>query len=153
MDIKENVENTAVTETKKRGMSDRARISSLVIGDIIVFLIFAAFGRRSHGEAAGLASIVQVALTAAPFAIGWFVISPFTGAFRRGLEVQPGKMALRTVLSWIPGWAVGFTLRGILVDHAVPPLTFALVSLLSNMVFLLIWRVGFAFFGRARQRG
>jgi hypothetical protein len=150
MDIKEKTTDTTITAPERKGMSDVTRIISLVIGDAIVFLVFAAVGRRSHGEAVGLGALLQVVLTAAPFAAGWFLVSPFTGAFRRGLEKQPGKMLQRTLLSWVPGWAVGFTLRGIFVDHAIPPLTFAIVSLLSNTVFLLIWRLLFAWIGRTR---
>lgn len=150
MDVKEKPTNTPVTTPEQKGMSTATRIISLVIGDAIVFLVFAAIGRRSHGEAAGLGAFLQIALTAAPFAAGWFLVSPFTGAFRRGLETQPVKMLQRTLLSWLPGWAVGFTLRGIFVDHAIPPLTFAIVSLLSNTILLLLWRLPFAWIGRAR---
>ena len=153
MDVKEKISETLSTAPEKRGMSNKTRIISLVIGDAIVLLIFAAIGRRSHGEAAGLASLFQVVLTAAPFAAGWFLVSPFVGAFKRGLERNPAKMAQYTLLSWVPGWAVGFTLRGIFVDHAVPPLTFAIVSFLSNTIFLLLWRLPFAFIGRARLGG
>jgi hypothetical protein len=151
MDVKEKTADTPVSTSEgRKGMSDAARIISLVIGDAIVFLIFAAIGRRSHGEAAGLGAFFQIVLTAAPFAAGWFLVSPFTGAFRRGLEKQPVKMLQRTLLSWLPGWAVGFTLRGIFVDHAIPPLTFAIVSLLSNTIFLLLWRLPFSWIGRTR---
>ena len=151
MDVKEKITDASVATPQQKGMSDAVRITSLVIGDAIVFLVFAAVGRRSHGEAVGLGALFQVVLTAAPFAAGWFLVSPFTGAFRRGLEKQPGKMLQRTLLSWVPGWAVGFTLRGIFVDHAIPPLTFAIVSLLSNTIFLLIWRLPFAWIGRTRM--
>jgi hypothetical protein len=129
---------------EKRSMSDAVRIASLLIGDMLVFLLFSAVGRRSHGEAADLDTFLQIVLTATPFVIGWFIVAPFTGAFRRGLETQPTKMAQWTILSWLPAWIMGFTLRGIFVNHAVPPISFGIVSLLSNMLLLLLWRVLFA---------
>jgi hypothetical protein len=53
-----------------------------VIGDALALLIFAALGRASHGEAAGLTALTQVAETAAPFIIGWFAVAPLFGAYR-----------------------------------------------------------------------
>jgi hypothetical protein len=150
MDIKENIERTAKTgagtaaDASTKIMPTAQRIAILAVGDIIVFLVFAAIGRRSHGEAAGLNALLQIALTAAPFAVAWFVVSPFVGAFRRGLEKQPGKMAQRTALSWLAAWPVAMALRGIFVDHAVPPLTFALITLVTNTILLLIWRWPFS---------
>jgi hypothetical protein len=143
---------TTRPEMEKKGMSDGMRIILLLIGDALVFLIFSAIGRRSHGEEAGFDAFLQIVWTAAPFAIGWFVTAPFTGAYRRGLEVQPGRMAAHTLLSWIPGWVVGFALRGLLVDHAVPPLTFGIVSFVSNAILLLLWRLPFAWFNKGRSQ-
>ncbi|MBV9230257.1 MAG: DUF3054 domain-containing protein [Chloroflexi bacterium] len=155
MDVREKTKAASTTdntsEGQARGLSNAKRITLLVIGDVLVFLIFSAIGRRSHGEAAGLDALVQIAFTAAPFAIGWFIVSPFVGAFRRGLEVQPGKMALRTALAWVAAWPVGLLIRG-LIEWKVPPLSFALVTLISNTVFLLIWRWPFALVNSMRRR-
>ncbi len=38
----------------QKEQSPFARIATLAVGDAIVFLIFAAIGRNSHGEASGL---------------------------------------------------------------------------------------------------
>src|SRR2546421_8805836 len=96
-------------ETKAKAppeMSNTRRIATLVVGDALTFLIFAAIGRSSHGEATGLAAIPQIALTAAPFAAAWFIVAPFAGAYRRELTAQPRKMAIRTVLAWLLSWPV-----------------------------------------------
>ncbi len=124
--------------------SNTRRIATLVVGDALTFLIFAAIGRSSHGEATGLAAIPQIALTAAPFAAAWFIVAPFAGAYRRELTAQPRKMAIRTVLAWLLSWPVAMALRGIFVDHAVPPISFALITLIFNTFILLIWRWPFA---------
>src|SRR3989440_11576038 len=98
-------------EVKKKAkvppeISDARRIIPLVVGDAIAFLVFAAIGRGSHGEATGLAAIPQIALTAAPFAAAWFIVAPFAGAYRRELTAQPRKMAIRTILAWVLSWPV-----------------------------------------------
>src|SRR4051794_22331742 len=71
---------------------DLRRIAALVAGDALAFLVFAAVGRASHTEAAGLDAILQVAGTAAPFALGWFIVAPLAGAFKAELAGKPRKM-------------------------------------------------------------
>ncbi len=137
-------------DSKDTSSSHSGRVILLVVGDAIVFLIFAAVGRRSHGEAASISSFLQVAATAAPFALGWFMISPFVGAYRRRQTSGVRNMAQRTALSWLAAWPVALLFRGIAVDHGVPPLSFMLVSLLSNMVFLQVWRGLFAWLEQKR---
>jgi hypothetical protein len=121
---------------------------TLVAGDLLVFLIFATIGRQNHGETSG---ILEVILTAAPFAAGWFLVAPFLGAYRSGIEVNPKLMLRYTLLSWILGWAVGMTLR-CLIKWAIPNWTFFFVSYISVAILLLVWRLPFAYSWRARAR-
>lgn len=144
MDVREKVPDSAtVTDEQstepRKSMPSLARIIMLVVGDVIIFLIFSAIGRRSHNEAAGFDALWQIALTAAPFALGWFLVSPFVGAFRRGLEMQPRKMITRTTLAWTAAWPIGLLIRG-LTEQRVPPLSFALITLITNMILLVLWR-------------
>jgi len=154
MAIKEHVPNTIDTKgtSENKGRASIGRIILLVIGDAIVFLIFAAVGRRSHGEAASISSFLQVVGTATPFALGWFIVAPFVGAYRRRKTTGVGKMARWTALSWVAAWPVALLFRGIAVDRAVPPVTFMLISLISNMVFLEVWRALFAWMSGLRRR-
>ena len=124
----------------------------LVIGDVLCFLIFVAFGRSSHGESSRFAAIPQIILTALPFIAGWFLVSPFVGAFRHEIMTQPKAMAIRTSIAWLLAWPVAMLLRGIFVDHGVPPLSFAIIVLVFNMPLLLIWRWPFALNNSLRQR-
>src|SRR2546421_9655125 len=147
MTATEETNNVAATE--KAGNTGKERSTSrhmvvLASGDLLAFLAFAAIGRGSHGEATGLAAIPQVILTAAPFAIAWFIVAPFVGAYRGELVTHPRKMVLRTLVAWVLSWPVSMLLRGIFVDHAVPPLTFALIALVINTAFLLLWRWPYA---------
>ena len=148
MDIKERTsEALSPTATPTRN-AGAGRIVLLAIGDAIVFIVFAVIGMRSHKE--GL-TVPSVLITAAPFAIGWFIVSPFIGAFRRNVTSQVGRMSARSALSWLAAWPVGLLLRG-LTRHEVPPLTFALITLITNAIFLQLWRVPFAWVASRRER-
>ncbi|HXZ05847.1 MAG TPA: DUF3054 domain-containing protein [Ktedonobacteraceae bacterium] len=139
--------NIPVTEKKDKPTREipyKRAILILVIGDLLCFLIFVALGRRSHGEASGFAAIPQIIVTALPFIAGWFLVSPFVGAFRHKIMAQPKAMVIRTALAWLLAWPVAMLLRGIFVDRGVPPLSFALIVLVFNMLLLLIWRWPFA---------
>ncbi|MGZ3584868.1 MAG: DUF3054 domain-containing protein [Ktedonobacterales bacterium] len=130
------------------------RTVTLVAGDVASFLVFAAVGRGSHGEASGLGAGVEIARTALPFALGWFVVSPFIGAFRPWLTSTPLRMLVRTELAWLASWPVAMLLRRIFVNDNIPMqafLTFALVVLVANAVFLGVWRTGFALVERMRR--
>ncbi len=128
----------------KDGKNDTLRIVSLITGDILVFLIFATIGRNSHDEAAGLNALGPIVTTAFPFLLGWFLVSPWLGAFRRDIMTDPKKMARRTALAWLCSWPVAMLIRGLLVDHAVPPVAFWIVTLISNTILLALWRLPFA---------
>jgi hypothetical protein len=119
-------------------------IAALVAGDIVSFLVFAAVGRRSHSEASGPAAIGQIASTALPFALGWFLVSPWLGAFRRTLITSPRRMLARTELSWLAAWPVALLLRWALSEDHQIPISFAAVVLVSNALFLGAWRGLFA---------
>ena len=132
------------------GGNDTLRIVSLITGDILVFLIFATIGRNSHDEAAGLNALGAIVTTAFPFLLGWFLVSPWLGAFRRDVMTDPRKMARRTGLAWLCAWPVAMLLRALIVDHAIPPWTFWIVTLIANTVLLAVWRLPFAVAQRSR---
>lgn len=130
------------------------RIVALVAGDVVSFLVFAAVGRGTHGEASGLAASAEIAQTALPFALGWFIVSPFLGMFRRRLTGMPLRMLWRTELAWLAAWPVAMLLRRILANDGTSPsrfLVFAMVVLAANAVFLGLWRTGFALVERMRR--
>lgn len=138
-------------------MSPRARTISLVVGDIICFLIFASLGASQHGKGFNLLQSVWIAV---PFIAGWFLVSPFVGAFRADIATSPGKMLRRTALSWLASWPVAMLFRWLLVDRVtVPPITFgdflsfSLVALIFNTGLLLLWRWPFSLNNDLRKRG
>lgn len=128
------------------------RVAALVVGDAASFLVFAAVGRKTHAEASGSAAFGQIAATALPFMLGWFVVSPFAGVFRRLKTSGPWRMLARTELAWLVAWPVTLLLRwAIAPDHHVP-VSFAIVILLANAVFLGVWRTAFALIDQWRTR-
>ncbi len=128
------------------------RVVALAAGDAAAFLLFAAVGRQTHNEASGISALLQVAETALPFALGWFAVSPFVGAFRQSKTTGPWRMLARTEFAWLVAWPVTLLLRwAIAPDHNVP-VSFAIVILLSNALFLGIWRTAFAVIERWRTR-
>jgi hypothetical protein len=148
--------NTPVKDKKVRRPKElryTQAVIMLIIGDLLCFLIFAALGRNTHGESSGFTAILQIFQTALPFAAGWFLVSPFAGAFRHKILAQPRAMVMRTALAWLLAWPIAMLLRGFFVDHGVPPLSFAIVVLLVNMLLLLIWRWPFALNNSLRKRG
>jgi hypothetical protein len=119
----------------------------LVAGDALSFLVFAGVGRQQHGELSGLGALTNIAVTAAPFALGWFLVSPWVGAYRRGLTDTVRRMLSRTELAWLASFPAAYLLRFLFAGVGSTPtdaLTFGLVILCSNAIFLGLWRSVFA---------
>ena len=129
---------------------DARRAAMLAGGDLLAFLVFSAIGRASHSEAAGIAALAQIAETAAPFAIGWFVIAPLAGAFSADAASGPRRMLARTALAWMLAWPLGLLLRALIRQTGIP-LSFAIITLLTNMLLLVGWRGAFAWL-RSRRK-
>ncbi len=134
-------------EVGPRGVANLVRIVSLVIGDAVVFVVFAFIGMKSHGEHVTASSLFIVA---APFALAWFVVSPFIGAYKGELDANPRVTMQRTAQSWLASWPLALIIRG-LIDNQWPPLTFALITLVTNMILLLGWRGSYAWLRRRRK--
>jgi hypothetical protein len=114
------------------------RTGLLVLGDALSFVAFAALGTQSHHQSD---NILWVAF---PFAAGWFLVSPFLGAFRRRNTSGLGRMLGRTEIAWLAAWPLTLLLRWVFsADHKMY-VSFAIVILLANAVFLGVWRGAFA---------
>jgi hypothetical protein len=140
------------TTTQAAPITNKRYIPMLVFGDAIAFLAFAAIGRGSHGEATGFAALPEVFLTALPFAAAWFIVAPFMRAYRSDIFASPRGMARRTIIAWAVAWPLSMVFRGVFVDHGIPPLSFAIVTLIFNMLILLLWRWPFALNNANKQK-
>jgi hypothetical protein len=141
----------------------------LLAGDTLAYLTFAAIGRMSHSEAAGLGALGEVFGTAAPFLLGWLAVAPLTGAYRLPAPPtaqpepartdQPGSrlrfvrstFAGRSLLTWLLAMPLGFALRALFLQRGIP-VSFAVVASLSVLVIVVGWRVVFAWLVLRRAR-
>jgi hypothetical protein len=130
---------------------DTRRVAILAAGDLVAFNAVTAIGLLSHGELTGLDSLGQMALVATPFAIGWFLIAPFAGAFRADVAGQPRRVLPRAALAWLIALPIGLLLWSVIRQKQIQP-AFAVVTFITNLVVLLGWRGVFAWLA-ARNRG
>jgi hypothetical protein len=100
--------------------------------------MFAVVGTHNHHLAD------NVFWVAFPFAAGWFLVAPFLGAFRWRDTSGPARMVRQTEIAWLAAWPLTLLLRWVFsTDHQVQ-VSFAIVILVANAVFLGLWRGAFA---------
>jgi Protein of unknown function (DUF3054) len=133
----------SIDGSERVALSGVRRGALLAAGDAMAFMAFAAIGRASHSEAAGPDALAQIIETAAPFTIGWFAVAPLAGAFRAEVARRPRRMLARTALAWLLAWPLGLLLRALIRQTSIP-LSFAIVTLITNLLILAGWRVAFA---------
>jgi hypothetical protein len=119
------------------------RVATLALGDLAAFLVFAVIGRRSHGEAAGIAAAAEVVATAAPFALGWALVAPWLGAYREANTERLPAALRTTALAWAVALPVGGALRALMIGR-LSPLSFYVVTFLAVLAILGGWRALYA---------
>ena len=122
----------------RQTLADR-RLWVLAAGDAAAFVLFATLGHAQHGESTGIGHIVG---TAVPFMVGWLVMAPWAGAYRLPSRLQLRQLLQCTGFAWLCAWPVALLLRALILQRGIP-LSFALVALIANAVFLCIWRTAF----------
>jgi hypothetical protein len=127
------------------------QVATLAAGDLVAFNVVTAIGLLSHGQLTSLDALGQVATVAAPFAIGWFLIAPFAGAFRADIAGQLRRILPRAALAWLIALPIGLLLWSLIRQKQIQP-AFALVTFITNLIALLGWRGLFAWL-TARNRG
>ncbi|MFT3898635.1 MAG: DUF3054 domain-containing protein [Gordonia sp. (in: high G+C Gram-positive bacteria)] len=110
--------------------------------DVLMIVLFAVAGRRSHDEGVNIAGI---AATASPFlvgaAIGWALMYVYAqvGAPEAGARVfRPERVVPFGIAVWISTVVVGMILRAALGAGTAP--SFIGVATLTLLVFLVGWR-------------
>jgi hypothetical protein len=129
---------------------DARRVALLAAGDLVAFNVVTMIGLLSHGELTGLDALSQVATIAAPFAIGWFLIAPFAGAFRADIAGQPRRILTRAALAWLIALPIGLLLWSLIRQKQIQP-AFAVVTFITNLIVLLGWRGVFAWIAARRR--
>jgi hypothetical protein len=133
------------------GVYDVRRVAALAAGDLVAFNVVTAIGLLSHSRLTGLDALGVVVTVAAPFAIGWFLVAPFAGAFRADIAGQPRRILPRAALAWLIALPIGLLLWSLIRQKPVQP-AFAVVTFITNLIMLLGWRGVFAWLV-ARARG
>lgn len=101
--------------------------------DLVIVLVFAATGRRNHGESGALEGI---ATTAWPFLVGALVGWALVLVTRRSLPA--GRLLSSGVMVWLSTVVVGMALRH-LTDRGTA-WSFVMVTLVFNGALMLGWR-------------
>ena len=125
-----------VADKKMVVRGSTGRVLGLIVGDLIMFGLFVALGRRSHNESVSVGEIVTVA---APFAIGWVAVAPWCKLFRPEIYGNPKLALQRTALAWTLAAPLGLALRTVVWGREFKP-AFAITTYIFNLLLLLVWR-------------
>jgi hypothetical protein len=112
-----------------------ALLTTIVIGDICVFMLFIVFGKSEHGVTLWQSFI----RTLLPFAIAWFSISPWLGSYRTSTLYSFRKIAFKIPFTWILCGVFAVIARVLITDSSFL-ITFAIVAILFQGLFLIMWR-------------
>lgn len=109
----------------------------LITGDILAIMLFVLIGKREHQLDA---SFVDSLITAAPFVIAWLLVGGTTGVFNAEAYSRLGKTVVYITLIWLVAGSLGLALRAFIFQEGVS-MPFIIVTLVSNLILLLLWRV------------
>ena len=101
-------------------------VGTLAAVDVVTLLALVTVGEIRHGVDV-VGNPGQVLATAAPFLLGWVVVSALVGAYGDRAFAGGVDTLKLTVGAWIGGAGVGLTLRGTSYLAGDSPLSFALV--------------------------
>lgn len=118
-------------------------------GDLLLFLVFAALGRASHGLLGDGNPVWGVLRAAAPFAVAWLALAPFFHGHRLEPEARARTVVLRTGGAWLAAGLLGLILRSLALGRPAP-LPFALITLFGNGALLIAWRLALTLWLRRR---
>jgi hypothetical protein len=109
--------------------------------DVILVLLFAIIGRRSHAEANDLVGVAQ---TAWPFLVGCLVGLLLVSRWRDPAGLRSG------VVVWLSTVVLGLALR--VLGGSTAQVSFIIVTTITLGVFLVGWRAVYRLVVRARGR-
>lgn len=120
----------------------------LFTGDLVAFLLFTIAGKQAHQLDV---TITGVFTTAAPFWLAWVAVGTWLGVYRPRAYTGVGRAAWSTIMAWSVAGPLGVLIRSILLDTPIT-LLFTAVAYGFMLIFLLVWRVSFAYFAGRRAR-
>lgn len=114
-------------------------VLGLVAVDVLVVTAFIAFGLYTHGIDPWLFPGHTVR-TATPFAIGWLVVAPLAGAYRRRLLASYRRTTVVVFGTWLVATLLGGAIRATSLFPGGAPPSFLLVTAGIGLAFVLPWR-------------
>ncbi len=118
------------------------KINLLVaLGDAILLLAFAYGGEVTHELFFPESLVLSVLHAALPFALVWFPVAFFLGALGDPRESRPLAFLARALAAWLIAAPLGIVVRGWLINRAVIPMAFLVVTYLFGFTFFLGWRL------------
>ncbi|AZH26435.1 DUF3054 domain-containing protein [Haloplanus aerogenes] len=120
------------------------RTAPLAIGDLLVVAVLFSGGTIHHNGISFVASNPgYLAVTIAPFLIGWVIAAPLLGAYSPG-AAESAKAAVPLALrSWILADAIALGIRATPFVHGGVQLSFVAISLGVGLLGLALWRTLF----------
>ncbi|HSD82510.1 MAG TPA: DUF3054 domain-containing protein [Anaerolineae bacterium] len=113
----------------------------LVIGDIVIFVVFAFTGRVTH--APGDANLIVNALpTLLTFLIVWLTIAVVGRVYRSSVILNPRSALRHTLIAWLSAAPIAILIRAIILSHTAVPWQFAAVTIGLVGTLLLAWHGG-----------
>jgi hypothetical protein len=122
----------------------------LLLGDVLIFVIFAVGGRATHGLPLDSNPVLTVLAVAAPFAVPWFALAALLGVFRAETIARVGPALFWTALTWLCAGSVGLVARSMILQRPLLPM-FAAATLGLNAALLLAWHLTVCWIARAAR--
>ncbi len=119
-----------------------AVILLLLFGDLLVFFLFAFFGRVAHGLSLNFLSI---ATTASPFVLSWLILGSLFGIFKQQAYSSVKQAAKKTAATWLIVGLIALIIRSIIVGTGFVA-AFYVITLVTILLLLLLWRMACAYF-------
>lgn len=111
----------------------------LALGDGLVIVAFLVVGELRH-DVNPVAQPGHVAITIAPFLLGWLIAAPLVGAYSERARRSVPASVVFAIVSWLVADLIGAALRATPVIPGNSPVTFVAVTFGVGGVSLAIWR-------------
>ena len=123
--------------TEERTASSRPRRTSLLLGDTLMFLIFAVVGRTFHTMQNSAMGVLGVAF---PFLAGWLLAGAITHAYGARATSSPARAARNALVTWVLAVPLGLAIRALILGRPSQS-AFVTVVVIYTLVALVGWRV------------
>jgi hypothetical protein len=116
----------------------------LAVGDVLVLVGVMTLGAMNHnGTGIVFSDPGYVALTVAPFLLGWAIFAPVIGAYSAGAAESAKASIPLAIRSWVPADVVGVGIWYFLPGRGTDPIglvVFTTVTILTGAFGLGVWR-------------